>query len=76
MSPHVSDPEPQWETIFSTLSNVTLEIKNRFIHADGMVPILPVLGNHDTFPKVCILSSVKTNLFIAIILCKCRKIKI
>lgn len=52
MSPHVSDPEPNWDSIFTTLSNVTLEMKNRFVSANGMVPILPVLGNHDTYPKV------------------------
>ena len=43
---------PSWDDIFITLNNVTLEIKKRFTDVSGVsVPILPVLGNHDAYPK-------------------------
>ncbi|KAK7078099.1 Acid sphingomyelinase-like phosphodiesterase 3b [Halocaridina rubra] len=47
-SPHVSDPEPDFAVIFRTLNNVTMEMRMAF---QDSVPILPVLGNHDAFPK-------------------------
>uniref|UniRef100_A0A2P2HZX6 Acid sphingomyelinase-like phosphodiesterase 3b n=1 Tax=Hirondellea gigas TaxID=1518452 RepID=A0A2P2HZX6_9CRUS len=47
MGPHVKDPEPHFPIILSTLKNVTGELKNRFPD----IAILPVLGNHDTYPK-------------------------
>ena len=44
----MDDPQPAFDVIFKTLANVTLEIKERFKQST----LLPVLGNHDTFPAV------------------------
>lgn len=46
--PHVDDPEPDFSTIFRTVNNITTELRTSF---SEHVPILPVLGNHDAFPK-------------------------
>ncbi|XP_068239183.1 acid sphingomyelinase-like phosphodiesterase 3b [Palaemon carinicauda] len=46
--PHVNDPEPDFSTIFLTLNNITTELRTSF---EDYIPILPVLGNHDAFPK-------------------------
>ncbi|RXG71910.1 hypothetical protein Avbf_06757, partial [Armadillidium vulgare] len=35
--------------IFKTLSNITEELKSLF---NSNIPILPVLGNHDTYPQL------------------------
>ncbi|XP_045616115.1 acid sphingomyelinase-like phosphodiesterase 3b [Procambarus clarkii] len=46
--PHTNDPEPNFTVIFNTISNITGELRTTF---QDSVPILPVLGNHDAFPK-------------------------
>ncbi|XP_076065315.1 acid sphingomyelinase-like phosphodiesterase 3b isoform X2 [Oratosquilla oratoria] len=46
--PHTDDPEPDFSTIFQTLSNITAELRTTFHHS---IPIIPVLGNHDAYPK-------------------------
>ena len=61
MGPHVSDPEPHFGPILLTIANVTRELRHRF---SPDVAILPVLGNHDAFPKVT--SSLKHPLFLYI----------
>ncbi|RXG71911.1 Acid sphingomyelinase-like phosphodiesterase 3b [Armadillidium vulgare] len=43
--------------IFKTLSNITEELKSLF---NSNIPILPVLGNHDTYPQVVVIN---TNLY-------------
>lgn len=46
--PHTNDPEPDFSVIFRTVSNITNELRTAF---PENIPILPVLGNHDAFPK-------------------------
>nr|XP_053634735.1 acid sphingomyelinase-like phosphodiesterase 3b isoform X2 [Cherax quadricarinatus] len=46
--PHTDDPEPDFTVIFNTISNITEELRSTF---QDSIPILPVLGNHDAFPK-------------------------
>ncbi|CAL4095874.1 unnamed protein product, partial [Meganyctiphanes norvegica] len=46
--PHVEDPSPDFSVIFPTVANITGELRTTFPES---VPILPVLGNHDAFPK-------------------------
>ncbi|XP_071518802.1 acid sphingomyelinase-like phosphodiesterase 3b isoform X1 [Panulirus ornatus] len=47
-APHTNDPQPDFSVIFNTISNITGEIRTTFQES---VPILPVLGNHDAYPK-------------------------
>lgn len=47
--PHTYDPAPDFAVIFNTVSNITGELRTAF---PDYVPILPVLGNHDAYPKV------------------------
>lgn len=47
-APHTDDPAPDFPVIFNTVSNITNELRTAF-HAS--IPILPVLGNHDAYPK-------------------------
>ncbi|KAG0714622.1 Acid sphingomyelinase-like phosphodiesterase 3b [Chionoecetes opilio] len=47
-APHSEDPMPDFSVIFKTLSNLTVELRTAF-HAS--IPVLPVLGNHDAYPK-------------------------
>ncbi|MPC93106.1 Acid sphingomyelinase-like phosphodiesterase 3b [Portunus trituberculatus] len=47
-APHTDDPEPNFSVIFSSLSNITGELRTAF---HPSIPVLPVLGNHDAFPK-------------------------
>lgn len=46
--PHTEDPEPDFSTIYSTIANITTELITAF---PEVIPILPVLGNHDAYPK-------------------------
>ncbi|KAK3868599.1 hypothetical protein Pcinc_026034 [Petrolisthes cinctipes] len=46
--PHTNDPEPDYSVIFATIANITTELKTAF---PDTIPILPVLGNHDAYPK-------------------------
>lgn len=48
-APHTDDPEPDFSVIFNTVSNITSELRTAF---HPSIPILPVLGNHDAYPKV------------------------
>ena len=48
-APHTDDPEPDFSIIFKTLNNLTAELRSSF---SSEIPILPVLGNHDAYPKV------------------------
>ncbi|XP_018018528.1 acid sphingomyelinase-like phosphodiesterase 3b [Hyalella azteca] len=48
IGPHVSDPKPSLDVIFQTMSNVSAELLRRF---PPPVAVLPVLGNHDSFPQ-------------------------
>lgn len=45
--PHV-DPQPDFDVIFRTVNNITTELRTAFQES---IPVLPVLGNHDAFPK-------------------------
>lgn len=47
--PHTNDPEPDFSVIYSTIANITTELRTAF---PEVIPILPVLGNHDAYPKV------------------------
>lgn len=47
-APHTDDPEPNFSVIFNSLSNITGELRTAF---QPSIPVLPVLGNHDAFPK-------------------------
>ncbi|KAG7177988.1 Acid sphingomyelinase-like phosphodiesterase 3b-like 2 [Homarus americanus] len=47
-APHTDDPEPDFTVIFQTVANITGELRSRFQES---IPILPVLGNHDAYPR-------------------------
>lgn len=64
-APHTDDPEPDFSVIFNTLSNITGELRAAF---HPSIPVLPVLGNHDSYPKVCPSVEIKPQLVKIIIL--------
>ncbi|KAK2723170.1 acid sphingomyelinase-like phosphodiesterase 3b [Artemia franciscana] len=46
-SPHVKDPIPDWDYVFSSLKKVTDLLRDQFPRSQ----IIPVLGNHDVYPE-------------------------